>query len=335
MNRTFHISRLFLIAFCLCMLAISAFSQTTLTRRCPGVAPATGYSRIELLSSGDINFVPCSTKNILLRGSIFSGGGGGGDFTFSLNGLTAATQTFATGAADTAAIVSTGTAHTFNNPITAVSGASRTGYFPFFDTSNTLAKSPFQFNGTDFLFNNATNNATFKMKLTPATNAGSGYFEVGNLTTALQVLQASNQVAVSAGTIQIAAGSVGSGLNLISGKGVSIFSEEGATITGAGASINNLTVTNSLNLERTITAAGTTGNRTINKLAGTVNVPAGQNVVVVTNGFVTVNSILSVVARTNDATCGVKNYVPGAGNFTINLTASCTAETSIGFIVSN
>jgi hypothetical protein len=85
--------------------------------------------------------------------------------------------------------------------------------------------------------------------------------------------------------------------------------------------------------DSTITAAATTGNQTINKPSGTVNIAAAGTSVTVTNSLVTANTILSVVARTNDSTCAVKNYVPAAGSFVVNMTAGCTAETSVGFAI--
>ena len=39
--------------------------------------------------------------------------------------------------------------------------------------------------------------------------------------------------------------------------------------------------------------------------------------------------------RTNDATCHVANYVPGAGSLVFNMTAACTGETSVGFVCFN
>ena len=97
------------------------------------------------------------------------------------------------------------------------------------------------------------------------------------------------------------------------------------------------TATPNLYIGRTITSAGTTGNVTIDKLAGTVNIAAGAGTagVTVTNARVTANSIVFAVARTNDATCSVKNVVPAAGSFVLRTTANCTAETSFGFFVTN
>lgn len=86
---------------------------------------------------------------------------------------------------------------------------------------------------------------------------------------------------------------------------------------------------------RTITAGGTTGNQTINKLAGTVNIAAAGTTITVTNSLCTTSSIIHAVLRTNDATARIANVVPGSGSFVINLTAAATAETSVGFLVTN
>ena len=85
----------------------------------------------------------------------------------------------------------------------------------------------------------------------------------------------------------------------------------------------------------TITAAATTGDRTINKAAGTVNIAAAGTSVTVTSNLVTANSLVFAVIRTNDSTATIKNVVPGAGSFVITLTAAATAEVSIGFYVVN
>jgi hypothetical protein len=84
----------------------------------------------------------------------------------------------------------------------------------------------------------------------------------------------------------------------------------------------------------TVTATGTTGNQTINKLTGTVNIAAAGTTVTVTNSLVSANSIVHCVIRTNDATARIVSVVPSSGSFTINIVAA-TAEVSIGFIVIN
>lgn len=85
----------------------------------------------------------------------------------------------------------------------------------------------------------------------------------------------------------------------------------------------------------TNTAGGTTGNQTINKTSGTVNIAAAGTTVTVTNSLVTTSSIVLCVIRTNDSTATLKNVVPGSGSFVITLTAGATAETSVGFVVIN
>lgn len=88
-------------------------------------------------------------------------------------------------------------------------------------------------------------------------------------------------------------------------------------------------------VDATNTAPGTTGARTINKAAGTVNFAAGAVALVVTNSLVTSASIILCVVRTNDSTAIIKNVVPASGSFTIRLDAAATAETSVGFLVIN
>lgn len=85
----------------------------------------------------------------------------------------------------------------------------------------------------------------------------------------------------------------------------------------------------------TNTAAGTTGAQTINRPSGTVNFAAGATALVVTNSLCTTASLVFAEVRTNDATAQIKNVVPAAGSFTINLNAAATAETSVGFFIIN
>lgn len=87
---------------------------------------------------------------------------------------------------------------------------------------------------------------------------------------------------------------------------------------------------------RTVTAGGTTGNQTIDKPVGTVNFAAGASVITVTNALVVSTSIVFGVIRTADATATfIKSIVSGAGSFVITLNANATAETSVGFMVTN
>jgi len=84
----------------------------------------------------------------------------------------------------------------------------------------------------------------------------------------------------------------------------------------------------------TITAPGTTGAQTINKISGKVNAAAGTTSLVITNNLVTTNSIVMCDLGKNDATCIIKSVVEANGSFTINYVAP-TAETVIKFFVIN
>lgn len=88
-------------------------------------------------------------------------------------------------------------------------------------------------------------------------------------------------------------------------------------------------------VDQTVTAGGTTGNQTINKAAGTVNIAAGGTTVTVTCSLCTTSSTVYPSVRSNDTTAQVKNIVPGAGSFVVTMVAAVTAETSIGFLVVN
>jgi hypothetical protein len=84
----------------------------------------------------------------------------------------------------------------------------------------------------------------------------------------------------------------------------------------------------------TITATGTTGAQTINRISGKVNAAAGSTSLVVTNSLSTTSSIVMCELGTNDATCVIKSVVEANGSFTINYVAP-TAETVIKFIIIN
>ena len=91
-----------------------------------------------------------------------------------------------------------------------------------------------------------------------------------------------------------------------------------------------------IQVNRTVTAIGTTGAQTIDKAAGTINVAAGQGAVVLTNALITTSSIVFTTLRVADGTCTfVKSAVPIAGSVTFTLDANCTATQSIGFLVTN
>jgi len=108
------------------------------------------------------------------------------------------------------------------------------------------------------------------------------------------------------------------------------------TFSGVSASLagQRLKMNADIILLKTITAVGTTGNQTINKTSGRVNIAASGTTITVTNNLVNANSIIMVSVATNDATCTIKNVVAGAGSFVITVVAT-TAETAINFLVTN
>ena len=87
--------------------------------------------------------------------------------------------------------------------------------------------------------------------------------------------------------------------------------------------------------DATNTAPGTTGNQTINKASGRVNIAAAGTTVTVTCSKCAASSQVFAVCVTNDTTAYVKNVVPAAGSFVINLGAAATAETAVAFQVIN
>ena len=89
-----------------------------------------------------------------------------------------------------------------------------------------------------------------------------------------------------------------------------------------------------LHLDATMTAAGTTGPRAINKGAGAVNFAAGATSLVVTNDQVTASSI--ILAMVDDAaSVHVQRIVAGSGSFTIYLNTMAAEEVAVKWIVIN
>lgn len=352
---------------------------TELFRTCPGAAPSPAKALVQIEKDGDINLVPCATKAVFINGASSAG------LLSSLNGLTAATQLFAVAANDTASFSSATATHTLRLPITAISGSSRTNFFPFFDAANTFAKSPFSWNGTGYAFNNTALNANWRLEFIP--NDATGSFTVGDAfatpTNYFELIQGSSESTISAQTVILGdAVSQASGTSIaidaladsillsdaaanskvllnfntntfeidsgagittigdISGAGNStLFSVNDATqrftFEGDAVGVFDVDTIQNFLFYRTLTTGGTTGNQTISKPVGSVNFAAGASALTVTSTIVTANSLIIAIAQTNDATCSVKNVVAGAGSFVINMTANCTAETRVAFLVTN
>lgn len=110
----------------------------------------------------------------------------------------------------------------------------------------------------------------------------------------------------------------------------------GGVLTGnSTVQVNVLTLLSDFRPTKTVTAAGTTGAQTINKTTGTVNFAAGATTLVVTNSFASTSSVILVTVYGTDATATSARVTKASGSFTITLNAAATAETAVGFMVTN
>lgn len=83
----------------------------------------------------------------------------------------------------------------------------------------------------------------------------------------------------------------------------------------------------------TDTSGGVTGNRTINKMAGSVNFAAGMSTVVVTNSVVTTSSKVFAAISTSGSSGVIGSVVPGSGSFAIVMSTNPAAETRVQWFV--
>lgn len=157
----------------------------------------------------------------------------------------------------------------------------------------------------------------------------------GQLTVAGDVAIAIAASQITSGTVSVAQGGTGIATLTASripyGNGTAAF-QSSANLTYDGSVF---TAKADIVVDKTITAAGTTGAQTINKTAGSVNFAAGAISLVVTNSLVTTSSVILATVATDDATMRVMKAVPGAGSFTLISNAAATAETRVNFLVLN
>ena len=89
---------------------------------------------------------------------------------------------------------------------------------------------------------------------------------------------------------------------------------------------------------KVITPSGTTGNQTINAIAGSVNFSSSATTLTVTNNLVNADSVIMLTKGTpiNGGTA-IRNMhvVPASGEFTIHLDFSFARETKVYFFVIN
>lgn len=79
----------------------------------------------------------------------------------------------------------------------------------------------------------------------------------------------------------------------------------------------------------TITAAGTTGNQTINNRVFGVNFAAAATSLTVTNSLVSTSSVVICTVQTNDTTMKSVAAVPGSGSVVLYANAAASAETRV------
>ena len=152
-------------------------------------------------------------------------------------------------------------------------------------------------------------------------------FLSGTLNAATNVFISSNSGAVYSGA--------GADTN-ISRKSAGVWQFGTNTVNSSGSwEATNGTLLGSLTVPKTITAGGTTGAQTINKISGSVNFAAAATSLVVTNSLVTASSVIQCTVATNDTTMKSVSVVAGAGSFTIYANAAPTAETRVNFSLTN
>ena len=156
-------------------------------------------------------------------------------------------------------------------------------------------------------------------------------FQTGNSLLSRLRIYANGEVGVGTGSTTPSARFQARGANTTAGVGAFLVEDGNST----PRTLNRIDNDGKITYWATNTAAGTTGAQTINRPSGTVNFAAAATTLVVTNSLCTTSSIVFATVRTNDATAVIKNVVPGAGSFTINLDAAATAETSVGFFIIN
>lgn len=88
-----------------------------------------------------------------------------------------------------------------------------------------------------------------------------------------------------------------------------------------------------LYVQSTVTAAGTTGNRTINTQSGSVNFAAGASSLTVTSSLATANSIILATVRTDDSNMSSVQVESSSGSFIIYANSPPAAETRVDFFI--
>ena len=145
----------------------------------------------------------------------------------------------------------------------------------------------------------------------------------------LEILGASSAVVDFGGRVGIH----GSGINLV------FVSSAGGIGGGVNGSANNyfdpsyVSAKEIMTSDYIITASGSTGAKTINKSAGSIRIAAAGSSVVLTDSYITTNSVVTANVATHDTTAYSVQCVPTTGSCTFYLNAAATSETEIRWLV--
>lgn len=166
-------------------------------------------------------------------------------------------------------------------------------------------------------------------------NAGSGSYtsasDMQYATALLPTISQEGSGGYSGLLISPAEASTGSGLKSL----VDIGKNTGGT-PATHTSLLRVDNTGKITITATNTATGSTGAKTINKPAGSVNFAASSQTLVVTNSTVTAASVILLTIEANDSSAkSVYVAAKAAGTFTIKLNAAAAAETKVNFLVLN
>ena len=254
----------------------------------------------------------------------YSGGG-----ITSLNSLTGASQTFATGTSGTEFnIVSSGSTHTFNLPAagTGSSGTVTTGAQTFAGNKT--------FNGiTSFASSTASTSISSGSLIVTGGVGIAGTSYVGNTLFASSLFVADNTQSTSStsGAVQITGGLGVSG-RITTGTGLSVLGA--ATITGS-LSASSLTLINALSISNGGTGLGTSG--TANQILGMNNASSAleYKVIVAGSGIAVSNSPNAITLSTtgggitslNSLTSGSQTFATGTSGTEFNIVSSGSTHT--------
>ena len=218
--------------------------------------------------------------------------------------------------------------------------------------------------GGDFLGDitatNLSGTNTGDQTATEVTSSASGNIAAETVQAALAELD-TEKLALAGGTMT---GNIDMGDNDISN--VSTFDSTGATSLATGGGVVNIasaglatTIKGTLNVDeavtldttldvtgdtsvkgltatgKVITASGTTGNTTINAMAGSINFASSATSLTVTNNLVDASSVIMLTIGSAPSTYRGMSVIPSSGQFAITLDASFGTETKVFFLVIN